>query len=139
MSDRSVGDFIGGGLTATLFLVYLPKILKWLVQFLPRAIFGFFGLIFFGLILNIFTGHMDDFRGPVKSDQIEVKGYASLDHLSVVVTNNSDHPIDLLDMTCNGHNVHMRRMEPNESREFSRFAGNISQGIVTCQVDKLKS
>ena len=139
MSDRSAGDIIGGGVLGTLFLVYLPKIMMAIARGLPKFFGWFFALVFLGLILNIFTGHLEDFKGPVTTDQIEANGYATLDRLSVAVTNNSDHEVNLVEMTCNGHTVYLRRLAPGETRGYARFAGNIPQGGVTCQVDRLKS
>lgn len=139
MADRSVGDIIGGGVLGTLFLIYLPKVIRGFCAFLPRFFGWYFALIFIGLFINVFTGHLDDFKGSVTPDQIEVNGYASLDHISVAVTNHSDQQVDLVEMTCNGSSVYMRRLEPGEVRAYSRWAGNITQGGITCQVDRLKS
>lgn len=139
MSDRSLGEFVKGGFTVTLILVYLPKFLAWMGRNFVKLSCSYIGLIFFGIILNIFTGHAEDFRGPVRTDQIAVSGYASLDFISVVVTNDSNHAIDLLDMTCNGTNVFMRRVQPGESRKYSSYAINVAQGSANCQIDRLKS
>lgn len=135
MSDRSFGEFIGGGLFWTAVIM---------------GVRGFFGLIFSGAFWTLFVISMivggiitifDDGinHGPVNPEQVEIQGYGTLDYASVVVHNNSEYEIKYVDATCGGKDFWITHIPANSSKSYETYAGNIPRGSLSCVINNVNS
>ena len=137
MGDRSFGDFVGDGLTATAVLYFLPRLIKSVISFSGKFLVWFIIIGFVGYFVQVFSG--PPISGPISTTDVQISAVGTLDHLSVAVRNPTDHFIKRIDMDCGNQNVMINNIAAGETANYETFAGNIMRGYITCEVVELKS
>ena len=140
MSDRSLGDTVGGTLFWTAVIHYFPSLVRSLFGgiggFLKWFIFAGFG----GWIIQVVANPDAPHKGPVSYADLEVSAVGTLDYLDVTVWNHdTEHEIKLLSLNCGGQSVMLRHVLPSSSKGYSGFAGNIRRGTITCEIERVHS
>ena len=137
MSDRSFGEFLGGGLFWTVVIQNFGQIVKGTFSFSGKFLVWFIVFGFVGYFVQLFSG--PPISGPISPSDIRVSAYGTLDHLTVTVWNPTDHLIRRIDMDCGNQNVMLNNIGAGESANYDTFAGNIMRGPITCDIVELKS
>lgn len=137
MSDRSFGEFIGGGVFWTAVISNLPQIAKGIFSFAGKFLVWFIILGFVGYFVQVFSG--GPVVGPVAPTDVRVSARGTLDNLDVTAWNPTTYKITMLELNCGGENVMIRDIEAGDSANYNTFAGNIMRGPIECEVLKIKS
>ena len=140
MSDRSLGDFLGGGLFWTAVLHLTTTSIGGVFSGIGKFLVWFIILGWLGFFVQLVTGSDLPQRGPISASEVQVSAWGTLDRLDVRAYNtNSVHEITLLNMNCGGEDVMIRRIPAGSSQVYSTFAGNIARGQIQCEILKVRS